>query len=360
LAALIALIAPTALTALAAPTVVTVLAVLTVSTATGYSTPALAAESPDECEFIRVAIQALPAQGGEVRIPEGTFNCRNMVVIRRDNVILRGAGQDRTILRLGDYAHAPVLVIGDERTVLNERGEWVTPVRVAHIVVRDLTVDGNVANQDPTKECGEEICNGDTTTVRNSAITIRGASDVTVRDVTAHSSISGGMVTEKYCDHLNIVNFTSHSNYFDGFAGYQTVDSRFENIDLSRNRMAGISIDIEFNHNVFSGGRLEDNGDVGIFARDLVGVKFENLAISRSGNHGVFLAQSEGPDTCADNVEMNNVLVEGSRGHGIHLASPCRGNKLTGNSILKKNSLGCLFVNAKTIMQVDSTVVCED
>jgi hypothetical protein len=323
-----------------------------------YKTTAFFPAAPDQCEFIRQAIDALPATGGVVDIPAGTYDCSRMIVLKKSHVRIRGEGRDVTTLRLADRSPAPLLVIGDDHVVLAPNGNWVTETRVADITVSDLTVDGNVANQDVTMECGNGPCDGDVSNIRNNAITIRGGSQITIRRVTTHGAISGGLVTEKYCDHLLVSDFISYGNHFDGFAGYQTEDSVFENINLSRNRGAGISIDIQFNRNRFSGGTLASNGDVGIFARDLHGVVFEFLNITRSGSHGAFLADADAPDTCANDNEFRSVVIQGSHGSGIHIASPCTGNKVTGFSRLEGNTAGCFHVNPATTLAIDPRVTC--
>lgn len=316
-------------------------------------------KGPDQCEFIRKKLLELPSMGGTINIPAGTFNCNKMIVVKKSNVRIRGAGMKLTTLRLADQSPAPVLVIGDETVIQDTNGNWITATRVKNVEVSDLTVDGNLINQDPKNECGEGICDGDVANIRNNAITIRGASYVTLNRITTHSAISGGLVTEKYCDHLHVKDFTSYGNFFDGFAGYQTTESLFENVNLSRNKGAGISIDIQFDNNTFSGGLLASNSDVGIFARNLSGNVFENLTISNSGNHGAFFAEAEVPGTCANNNEFRAVTFENSKGHGIHIASPCTGNKVTGASIFRQNSAGCYFINPATKMSVSDETICQ-
>lgn len=312
----------------------------------------------DECQFIRDSIAALPPAGGSVNVPAGVFHCSSMILIKNSHVTLKGAGQDKTTLKLADQSPAPVLVIGDNKIIQDAQGNWVTATRVSDIEVSDITVDGNMANQDLHDECGSKPCDGDVTDIRNNGITIRGASDIRVKRITTHGAISGGLVTEKYCDHLHISDFTSYGNNFDGFAGYQTTDSLFENVNLSHNRGAGISIDIEFDNNTFSGGNLTSNGDVGIFARDLHGDVFENLNISGSGNHGVFLADWGTPGTCAHDNEFRSDTISSSKGYGIYIASACAGNKVTGNTAFNQNKDGCYFVNPDTTMTVEPTATC--
>lgn len=323
--------------------------------------PLIAQETElDECEFIRSQLLSLPDAGGTIEIPKGTFNCRSKILVNKSHVKIRGAGMAQTILRLQNQSPSPVLVIGADKIKQDTNGNWVTETHVTDVEVSDLTVDGNLENQDVTKECGNGICDGDIANIRNNAITIRGASYITLSHITTHSAISGGLVTEKYCDHLHVTDFTSYGNHFDGFAGYQTENSLFENVNLSRNHGAGISIDIQFNNNIFSGGVLDSNGDVGIFARNLKGNLFENLTISNSGNHGAFFAEAEHPNTCANDNEFRSVNFENSKGYGINIASVCTGNKLTGKTSFSKNSVGCYYVNPATVLAVGPEVVCQN
>ena len=331
-----------------------------------YKTTAFLPSAPrakvaqDECEFIREKLVQLPASGGTVDIPAGTFNCKSKINIKNSHVKFRGAGMNLTTLRLADQSPAPVLVIGSDKIIQDTNGNWITETRVSDVEVSDLTVDGNLANQDPKNECGAGICDGDVTNIRNNAITIRGASYVSLTHVTAHSAISGGLVTEKYCDHLHVKDFTSYGNFFDGFAGYQTSESLFEDVNLSRNKGAGISIDIQFDRNTFSGGTLANNGDVGIFARNLDGNLFKNLLITHSGSHGAFLAQAEGANSCANNNEFQSVTIENSNGYGIQIASVCTGNRVTGASVFRANKLGCYLVNPATKMNVSAETTCQN
>lgn len=325
-----------------------------------YSTSAF--YPADQCDFIREGIQKLPASGGIVKIPQGTFNCSDKIVVKKSHVQIQGAGQALTILRLADQSSAPVLVVGDDQVIQDSNGNWVTKTRLSDVTISELTTDGNVANQDTNNECGHGPCSGNVSDIRNNGITIRGASNVTIKNVTTRNSISGGLVTEKYCDHLLILNFTSYGNHFDGLAGYQTTNSRFQNVNLSRNSGAGISIDIDFKHNSFLGGIIADNKDVGIFARDIEGVVFEKLSILRNANHGVFLAgypESRGPNeanafSCAQNNTLKAVTIKDSAGFGVYVDERCQGNSITGFSRLEHNKSGC----SNSVSALDSTTAC--
>lgn len=294
----------------------------------------------DDCDFIRKAIKDLPAQGGEVKVPNGTYNCESAIVIDRNNVSLRGESQAGTVLRLADNHHAPILVIGDQTTHQNESGQYVTAHRVKNVSVMNLTFDGNKDNHDVTKECGETHCDGNANSIRNNGITIRGAEDIKIENVTAHSTISGGMVTEKYCYRLKVKNFESYNNHFDGFAGYETEDSDFKNMYLHDNRGAGISIDINFNKNRFVDSLIDKNRDVGIFARELHGNKFIRVKVKRSGKHATFFAAANADEverTCARDNLFEDVEFMENKMEGFHNNNGCKGNKIVGNSNLCRN-----------------------
>ncbi|MBF0315450.1 MAG: right-handed parallel beta-helix repeat-containing protein [Oligoflexia bacterium] len=320
-----------------------------------YPNPAL--NQKDECGLIRDGIAKLPASGGEVIVPAGTYNCTSSIVIDRDNVTIKGAGEDKVTIRLADYVHQPLMIIGDRTTIQDEAGNYVTGKPVKNVTVSGITLDGNKANHDVTKECGEGSCDGDAGAIRNNGITIRGASNVLIENVTTHDMISGGLVTEKYCDHLTVRNFNSYGNYFDGFAGYETKESLFENLDLHHNNGAGISIDINFNNNVIKDSHLHHNKDVGIFARQLHGNKFVKVDILNNGNHGVFMAKSEGEDSYAYDNTFDAVKINGSNGYGIWISDNCQGNKVIGSSDLSGNTKGATGSSIQGILGIDNGVI---
>jgi hypothetical protein len=312
----------------------------------------------DDCDPIRRAIAALPIAGGEVFVAKGIYNCGAPIIMNRSHVSLRGAGQEHVVIRLIDWVHAPLLIVGEPKTILDDHGNYVAEHRVHDIHVSGLTFDGNRAKHDPRKECGETLCDGDPSAIRNNGITIRGASEVVIENVTAHGMISGGMVTEKYCQRLVVHDFNSYDNYFDGFAGYETEQSEFYNLSLHDNRGAGISIDINFNDNLIRDSNLNGNGDVGLFARNLKGNHFNRLSIQNSGNHGVFLANSRDASSCAHDNQFDAVLINGSKGFGFRLNNDCQGNRISGASNLCGNAWGSFSEETTGTLTVDDSVIC--
>jgi hypothetical protein len=251
-----------------------------VMTSVAISTPSPTIVS-GSCSDIQTAIDNLPSQGGEITILAGTYTCNMPLLINRDNVSLTGQGAG-TILRLAEGANAPLMVIGETFT---------PPALIRrNIKVANLMLDGNKTAQ--TFECWGGPCDsGGLTAIRNNGITLRKVEDVTIENVTAKNSRSGGLVTEKNCRRLTIKGFTAFENYYDGLAGYETEESIFSDLYLHDNLAAGISLDINFNNNVLSNGALIANHKLGIFMRNSRNNTFSSFQIRKSGEHGVFLAQ---------------------------------------------------------------------
>ena len=227
---------------------------------------------------IQMALDSLPAAGGEVVLPAGTFVISHPIVLRRDHQSLRGAG-DATVLRLADGANCPVIILGEP---VNDPHTTVKYVRVS-----DLFIDGNRAHQQ--RELWR--LQGEGSEIRNNGITVQNVSDSTVERVTCTRCRSGGLVTTRGVRRLTVSNYTAFDNEFDGLACYDTMDSLFTGLNLYDNPGAGISLDLGFNRNVVSNAVLVGN-DLGIFMRASRHNRFDAVSIRNSRHFGVFMAHT--------------------------------------------------------------------
>ena len=297
------------------------------------ASPVFAVQQANEltCDSIQKAINDLPAEGGEVRLPAAAYTCTKPIVLDRNNVTLRGAGPG-TLLRLADQINAPVIVMGLTENI---------PSRdTRHVRVMDLMIDGNRANQ--TAECMGGPCS-DSFPLRNNGISIRRCVDCVVQSVTVFGAMSGGLVTELGCRRLTIRDYTSYDNEFDGLAGYETEDSTFSGIHLYGNKAAGISTDIKFNNNKFYDVTISDNKTVGIFMRDSLDNSFTNLHIRDNVQHGIFLAQvNTDPNTAATGNTFTGVVISRSGGMGVMANdASCVNNMMVGAQFIN-NKRGCI------------------
>ncbi len=304
-------------------------------------------EDDVSCGAIQQAIDNLPAGGGQIILSNGVFICESPVVIARDHVVLRGQGP-ATVLSLVAGANSPVLVIGDTAT---------PPANYGHIHVADLTIDGNRTQQ--TMECWGGPCDGGgTTVIRNNGITVRGASDVIIERVAVSRARSGGLVTEKNSRRLTIRDFTATDNQFDGLAAYQTEDSIFSGLTLHDNLLAGLSLDIDFDHNVVSGAVMTGNGRQGIFMRDAHDNVFSDIQIRDSGEMGLFLAQAADtdPNSCAIGNTFHGLMVADSAQMGLRVNdAACVQNLVVGAQFT--GNAECISEAAPGLVE-QSAVVC--
>jgi hypothetical protein len=293
--------------------------------------PIFSSAQADDCQFIRDALVKAKA-GDTVKVPAGLYTCATAIVMDRDGITLEGEQGAR--LRLADHANAPLVVMGSILT---------PPPIVKNITVRNLDLDGNKDNQDG--ECWGGGCDsGGTAHIRNNSLTVRGVHGALIENVVTHHARSGGLVTEKDVARLTVRQLDSHSNFFDGFAGYVTVDSIFSGLRLHHNHYAGISIDWHFDRNRFEDTEIYDNGDVGIFARFSDGNEFVRTNIVNSGNHGIFLSSDSRQDTCPENYAFRGLKVSGSKNWGFWFNDPrCTGTKIQ-NAEFRDNGGGCVFV----------------
>jgi len=228
---------------------------------------------------IQRALNALPAGGGEVVLPAGLIEIHQPIVLSRDRQTLRGAGT-ATILHLADNANCPVIILGEP---LNNPTQI-----IRHLNVTGFFVDGNRAHQQ--REFWR--LTGEGSEIHNNGITVQGVSDSVVEQVTTARCRSGGLVTARDVRRLTVRNLNSFDNEFDGLACYQTTDSLFTGLSLHDNPSAGISLDLDFNHNIISDAVLSAN-DLGVFMRASRGNQFCNISIRGSRHYGVFMAHAE-------------------------------------------------------------------
>jgi hypothetical protein len=225
---------------------------------------------------IQSALDALPA-GGEVRLDAGTYMVHQPIVLRKDHQTLRGCGLS-TVLYLADRANCPVVVLGSP----SDTAKPTKDVRLS-----SLYIDGNRKNQQ--KEVWRLLSDG--AGVYNNGVDVWNVDGATVEKVVCCRCRSGGMVTCGKTRRLTVRDFTAFDNQFDGLACYYTEDSDFSRLDLHDNLSAGISLDLNFNHNVIHDSVLTGN-DLGIFMRQSKDNIFDGLRIQKSRHHGVFMAQT--------------------------------------------------------------------
>lgn len=292
---------------------------------------------PDQFSGIQAAIDSLPSAGGTVFIRSDTYVLSQGIHINRSNITL--AGEQGTLLKLGDGVNQPVLLIGSDAE---------TPTTlIDNIKVSDLEIDGNMALQssetDPLRPW-----------IRNNGIDVRMVNDLWIAGVVVHNARSGGLVASWNSSRIYISESTFTHNFFDGIALYTSRDIHVSTFMSYANGAAGLSLDNQLNNVIFSDGQVINNGDVGIFVRDSSDLIFSNLEIAGNNADGCFLShQTDGFGSPITGTGVNRLFFSGcsfldNKRNGIWLASPT--SLSSGNAVS-----GSLFSgNIDTAIKVDA------
>jgi hypothetical protein len=299
---------------------------------------------------IQKALDQLPADG-EVVLAPGTYLITEPILLRHDRQTLRGSGAT-TILYLAEQANCPVVILG---APLNPSHHMTGQLRLA-----DLTIDGNRAHQ--RSEFWR--CAVDNSQLNNNGVDIWNTIDATVEKVVCGHCRSGGLVVSAGTRRLTIRDFTAFDNQFDGLACYLTEDSHFSDLNLHDNLAAGISLDLDFNHNFIDNAVLTGN-DLGVFMRQSRNNEFAGVTIARSRKDGVFMAQTAGMGTsgwelrpgteCVGNT-FSKLSINDCGGNAFRVNDlSCTNNVIT-NSTFHANTKGGLIAVQPNLVTVSELV----
>lgn len=283
-------------------------------------------------DSIQEAIDGLSASGGTVFIKAGVHIISAGIHIKHSNISI--TGEQGTIIKLQNTANQPVILIGTDAATP------AAPDQISNIAIANLEIDGNQLGQtsevDPTR-----------THIRNNGIDIRAVSDLWIDGVDVHDSRSGGIVASWKSSNIFISRVNAHDNYYDGIALYDSSKIIVTDFICSSNdHGAGLSLDNDLKQVSFNGGIIQDNHDVGIFARHSENLLFSNVIISGNGSHGAFLSHDDADPTTTGvkNILFAGCSFQGNNGYGIQLASPptySSKNGVTG-TLFNNNTSGCI------------------
>ena len=172
------------------------------------------------------------------------------IIVDKSNTILNGHGES---LKLHDNIMSPMIIIGDSDNI--------NPLFIVnHIIIENYILDGNKDNQ------SLEIWKNEDNGIRNSAIVVRGATNVIIRNCIINNARSAGICIEKGSSLITIENCTITQSAFDGIAAYDSTKCIIKNNTIRNNSYAGLSFDLKFNSNLIKDNTLSNN-DIGVFMR---------------------------------------------------------------------------------------------
>ncbi len=310
---------------------------------------------------IQAALNALPAQGGEVYIPEGTYNIAPGVApitIPQNNITLRGAGEG-TILYLADGANANVIGASAKQG----------------LAIKDLYINGNDAGNAGTCH-GINFSDVDYSIIDNVYIYDMQNYGINLVSNASFNKINNNIFTSNtYAIYTGageeFDTITANTFYSNNYAIYLAADNTVINDNLihtstsgaiylvssaERNTVAGNTIR-NSKYGVYVGG--DDNAITGnsIYNSSLYGIQLSgaenNTVVSNtikdSTQYGIYLSSShhntiESNSTYSNsrdgiyiNASNNNTIsgnsVDSNTRHGVKITDSSS-NTITGNSII--------------------------
>lgn len=239
-------------------------------------------------------------------LPPGIIVLEEPIILKSGDKLI-GAEQGTTLF-VKDGGNFPAVIVGD----IADEPQFETK----NVLISNLTIDGNREKQ--TVEIWKD------SHIRNNGISVRRASDIKIENVTVKRARSGGIVLERGSRRISVDNCVLEDNEWDGLAAYQTEECLLTNLKIVNNNAAAASFDLEFNNNLAANWEMKGNKRHGIFMRFSKGNRFENMCI-HDGESGVFLAESELPNSAAKNNIFNNFSFYNTRPFLINDQS-CSGN----------------------------------
>lgn len=317
----------------------------------------------DQDAIQRAVEAAASAGGGEVLLSPGEYILKDSVHLR-DHVTLRGSGIGQTILRKNasvkcttegfcGYGHKEIMVTdgslfqpgdgvyltgdtaygfqatqttvteveGDtvfladplEADILKHRNgtiETIFPmikgVNCTEVIVRDLTLEGNAANNGCLGGC------------RGGAIFLIGCRDISVEHVKI-TDFNGEGFSYQQCRNIRISHSECSFNRGNGVhPGSGTVGMLIHDCDLHHNERAGIFYCLRICYNICSNNRIHDNGMEGITIghRD-DHIEIRDNEISKNGREGIYFRPENYPGMSGRYVTVcGNVIRENAGQQG--------------------------------------------
>lgn len=251
-------------------------------------------------EDLQVTLDGLPENGSHqiVCLDAGTFHLKDMVVLERNNLTLRGAGPDKSILQMASGVSSPVLVLGDAHHQEPQR-----PIR--QVTVEGLGIHGGGHSDSEFRP--------DLPYLSNSGLIVRRGEQITLRNLELNDCRSACLLTEYHSKDVLMENNHVSGAEWDGISLNRAGPTRIIGNTIENNTAAGITVEFmegsEIRNNV-----IANNGSHGLYLADAEHNRFEKNMIRTNAGAGVFLTCSvrdRDPVLCWDNsFSRDNTFVD--------------------------------------------------
>lgn len=293
----------------------------------GETSPVVVATAADLAALQPLLVSPASRDPLVVRIKAGDYVLKDSLRITRSDVRIEAEKGAKFIL--ADGINEPVVAVGTQVETPDQAQI------ISNIAISGLEIDGNRTQQSSEFSTVRPW-------IRNNGIDVRLVKNLSLSNVSVNNNRSGGLVISWYCSDVRVSSSTFERNYFDGLAFYASTGVEVRQCTMRNNQGAGISLDNDFVHSRFVDCILENNADVGVFARASAHLKFENCTVRGSGNWGYFLAH-DAHDRGVENVSITGGQITGNAG-GVWVASPhekqSRGTRVVGTTFAGNDRTG--------------------
>ena len=238
---------------------------------------------------LQASLDALPAEGGVVRLPPGTFEITEPLVLDKGDVLLEGCGSATHIVNKNE-AGKPALVIGPKNFAKDKKA------KIWRVQVSDLRITGNAKSGNGIEAHGvQEVF------VQGVTVSYHGGHGILLDECYEDPRVSDSLLTYNKQSGLEILgchDIVVCGNHFE-----ENLDA-LRCIDAYNLCMTGNNIDDHLRHgvvientygSVVSGNMIEECQDTGIILdRDCYGITLSANVIAHEMKCGIDLRDAHG------------------------------------------------------------------
>ena len=275
-------------------------------------------DGTDDQVEINTAINDLPSIGGSIYLREGTYVLSGDIIISKSNVALVGAGAS-TVIKIRDSHNVNI-------NMIYASGQ-------SKLLIRDLCIDGNKANQSWVTMNGiyftsvedSKIVNCQVENLKSNGICLLSSSDYNaITNNTCRDNAWFYGIQLESSSHNTIRGNTCERNYYTGiYVRSSYKNTIIGNICQENESFHGIHLQLS-NDNTVTGNICQENGDKGIGGSGSHNTISSNI-VKDNRNGGIGLS---GSNTDYNTIIGNN--IQGTLGH-IFLMSGADNNTVSGN-----------------------------
>jgi parallel beta-helix repeat protein len=264
----------------------------------------------------------LAGGGGTVLLLAGKHVLTSYVHIHGDDLVLGGEGS-ATVLYLSDATNTSAILVDGDPNIVNPDGV-VGQQPIRNVSVRSLFIDMNKAGQ--TGEKWRDPYGH----INMSGITIRYATNVTVRDVLVARAPSAGILVEKTTTAFVLDGIQVSESEMDGFSCNKSYQGQVVNSRLVGNIHAGFTATCDCSDNIVSNNSISGNGAGAVrapgiyFAEAHRNLVADNI-IKGNTDSGIILAGADcgvTPTGASLNYFVNNRITDNTGSCGVFLTPP--------------------------------------